>query len=82
MIYVVIDEPQVEDLGSSSPVCYLAHDILEDILPYLNVFPEETAEDTQNPEETGTAPDEYAVSTNANDIVTSTTQTETATSNE
>lgn len=41
VIYVVIDEPQVEAglVGSSSPVVRLSHDILQDILPYLNVFP-------------------------------------------
>lgn len=67
MIYVVIDEPHVEALGSSAPVCYLAHDILEDILPYLNVFPVE--EEEPNSTNTGKDVDEYAVSTNANNLV-------------
>lgn len=76
MIYVVIDEPQVEALGSSAPVCYLAHDILTDILPYLNVFPVESTGDEEEPENNNTSPDidEHAVSTNANSIVNSTAQ--------
>lgn len=41
LIYVVIDNPDVEGYtGSSIPVCNLSHDILVDILPYLNVFPD------------------------------------------
>lgn len=76
MIYVVIDEPQVEALGSSAPVCYLAHDILEDILPYLNVFPVE-GDDGEIATSTGEGVDEHAVSTNANNIVETATQPET-----
>lgn len=42
LIYVVIDIPDVEAglIGKSAPVCTLSHDILVDILPYLNVFPD------------------------------------------
>lgn len=42
LIYVVIDIPDVEAglIGKSAPVCNLSHDILVDILPYLNVFPD------------------------------------------
>lgn len=42
LIYVVIDSPDVEAglIGKSAPVCNLSHDILVDILPYLNVFPD------------------------------------------
>lgn len=68
VIYVVIDEPQVEALGSSAPVCYLAHDILQDILPYLNVFPVEN-EDENTSTSQGNDVDEHAVSTNANSLV-------------
>ncbi len=39
LIYVVIDNPKVEAVGSATPACILSHDILVDILPYLNVFP-------------------------------------------
>lgn len=39
VIYVVIDEPQVEDYnGSSQPVLWLTKDIMTDLLPYMNVF--------------------------------------------
>lgn len=40
LIYVVIDNPKVEAVGSATPACILSHDILVDILPYLNVFPD------------------------------------------
>lgn len=40
VIYVVIDNPKVEAVGSATPACILSHDILADILPYLNVFPD------------------------------------------
>lgn len=40
VIYVVIDNPKVEAVGSATPACILSHDILVDILPYLNVFPD------------------------------------------
>lgn len=41
LIYVVIDNPNVPNYtGSSIPVCNLSHDILAEILPYLNVFPD------------------------------------------
>lgn len=72
MIYVVIDEPQVEAIGSSAPVCYLAHDILEDILPYLNVFPEEDTENGEDAAISGEGSDEFAVSTDASSIVSAT----------
>ena len=45
VIYVVIDEPNVEDQATSSLATNLARDILEDILPYLGIYQEET-EDT------------------------------------
>lgn len=46
VIYVLIDEPDVEAglIGSAAPACYLAHDILVDIMPYMNVFPDYTEE--------------------------------------
>ncbi len=45
VIYVVIDNPNVPGYtGSSVPVCNLSHDILADILPYLNVYPTDGTE--------------------------------------
>lgn len=49
LIYVVIDNPKVEAglIGKSAPVCRLSHDILVDILPYMNVFPDYSQDTTQ-----------------------------------
>ncbi len=60
LIYVVIDSPQVEAglIGKSLPVCNLSHDILVDILPYLNVFPDYTEDNT-----TGSGSSDYQVPT-------------------
>lgn len=40
VIYVVIDEPAVEDQAHSTYATQLAHDILEEVLPFLGVYPE------------------------------------------
>lgn len=70
LIYVVIDNPKVEAVGSATPACILSHDILVDILPYLNVFPNYSEnivpnvpsstdpEPTQGGDETTGAPEE------------------------
>jgi stage V sporulation protein D (sporulation-specific penicillin-binding protein) len=47
MIYVVIDEPGVENQARSSIATEFASKIMEEILPFLDVYPEETTEDTQ-----------------------------------
>ncbi|MFW5669302.1 MAG: penicillin-binding transpeptidase domain-containing protein, partial [Acetivibrio ethanolgignens] len=39
IIYVVIDEPDVEDQAHSSYATQLAHEILEEVLPFLGVYP-------------------------------------------
>lgn len=39
-IYVVIDEPAVEDQAHSTYATELAHDILKDVLPFLGVYQE------------------------------------------
>ncbi|MDD6798396.1 MAG: penicillin-binding transpeptidase domain-containing protein, partial [Clostridia bacterium] len=39
VVYVIIDEPEVEGYnGSSQPVLWLTKDIMTDLLPYMNVF--------------------------------------------
>jgi stage V sporulation protein D (sporulation-specific penicillin-binding protein) len=39
VIYVVLDEPEVEGYsGSSQPVLWLTKSIMNDLLPYMNVF--------------------------------------------
>lgn len=46
VIYVIIDEPSLSSgpNGSSAPVLTLSHDILEDLLPYMNVYKNAEAE--------------------------------------
>lgn len=39
LLYVVIDEPEIEGYnGSSQPVLWLAKSIMTDLLPYMNIF--------------------------------------------
>lgn len=67
LFYVVIDSPKVDAglVGSSTVACTFSHDLLVDILPYLNVFPDSSEnvvpvvpsteeETTQTQEETTT----------------------------
>ncbi len=41
LIYAVVDEPNVEQQSVSAYAQYLVHEITEEILPYLNIFPDE-----------------------------------------
>lgn len=41
VIYVVIDEPNVEDQAHSSYAQNVTREILEEILPYMNIYPDE-----------------------------------------
>lgn len=52
VIYVVIDEPNVEKQADSSLATTLAKDILTEVLPYLNIFPDEEVEQEAGQEET------------------------------
>jgi stage V sporulation protein D (sporulation-specific penicillin-binding protein) len=47
MVYVLIDEPYgtTGTSGSSADVLTLSHDILEELLPYMNIFKDSEAED-------------------------------------
>ncbi len=38
VVYVVVDEPKVEDQGNSSAASYLFADIAKDLFPYLNIY--------------------------------------------
>jgi stage V sporulation protein D (sporulation-specific penicillin-binding protein) len=64
MVYVVIDEPYgtTGTSGSSSDVLTLSHDILEALLPYMNIFKDSEAE----PVDTTGAADEGTVQININ----------------
>lgn len=44
VIYVVVDEPNVEDQATSTYPQYIAQGILSELLPYLNVAPDEVSE--------------------------------------
>ena len=46
LIYVVIDEPDVEDQASSSYPQFVAQAILSELLPYMNVQPDESTDGT------------------------------------
>lgn len=45
VIYVVVDEPNAEDQATSSFPQYIAQGILSELLPYLNVLPDEVGPD-------------------------------------
>ena len=46
MIYVVVDEPNVDDQANSTYPQYIAQGILSELLPYLNVKPDESEDGT------------------------------------
>ncbi len=41
VIYVVVDEPNVADEAHSTFAQNITREILEEILPYLNIYPDE-----------------------------------------
>ncbi len=45
-IYVIIDEPNTEDQAHSSYAQHLCREILEEILPYMNIYPDEELDGT------------------------------------
>ena len=53
VVYVVVNEPNVEDQPHSSYAQEIAHNIFEKLLPYMNIFPTEPVNDTleDTPEE-------------------------------
>lgn len=48
VVYVVIDEPNVEDQAHSKMAQEVSKGIMEEVLPYLNIFPTEPVEDTDD----------------------------------
>ena len=42
VIYVVVDEPHAEEQASSTYAQYIAQGILSELLPYMNILPDET----------------------------------------
>lgn len=49
--YALVDEPQVDDPGSSSYASKLFSAIMTEVLPYMDIFPQEKKKDTK-PEDT------------------------------
>ena len=41
LIYVIVDQPNVEDQGTSVYAQQIAKNILTELLPYMNIFPDE-----------------------------------------
>lgn len=46
VIYVVVDEPNADDQATSTYAQYIAQGILSELLPYMNVAPDEATEGT------------------------------------
>lgn len=46
VIYCVVDEPNVEDQAHSSYAQNIAREILEEVLPYMNIYPDEEKDGT------------------------------------
>ncbi|MCD8154805.1 MAG: cell division protein FtsI [Clostridiales bacterium] len=46
VIYVVVDEPNTDDQASSTYAQYIAQAILSEVLPYMNVVPDESEDGT------------------------------------
>lgn len=53
VVYVVVDEPDVEDQANSVLAQEIAKEIYSELLPYLNVFPDDTDGVTGEGSETG-----------------------------
>lgn len=59
VVYVIVDEPQnVEKQADSGIACTLAKDIMNQIFPFLNIFPTETEETEENTQKYDTSEDE------------------------
>lgn len=49
VVYVTVDEPNVEDQANSGLGTLIAHDIFVELLPYMNIYQTETEESTGDP---------------------------------
>lgn len=49
VLYVVVDEPREADQSHSGASSLLAHDIFEEVLPYMNIFQSNTSVDDGSP---------------------------------
>lgn len=46
VVYVVVDRPNVEEQADSSYAQYIAQAILDEVLPYMDIYPDEETEET------------------------------------
>lgn len=52
LVYVVVDEPNVQDQAHSNYAQELAKDIMEEVFPYMNLYPDEpVVREPENPDE-------------------------------
>ena len=58
VLYVIVDEPNVEDQSTSVYAQYLWKDIMAELLPYMNIFPDEIVESSGDWEYTDEDADE------------------------
>ncbi|WP_442914629.1 peptidoglycan D,D-transpeptidase FtsI family protein [Lacrimispora sp.] len=61
LVYVVVDEPHVDDQPHSTYASGIFQKIMTDILPYLNVFPDTDTESRLSSEEEAKLPDQEGI---------------------
>ncbi|WP_349947744.1 penicillin-binding transpeptidase domain-containing protein [Lacrimispora sp. BS-2] len=61
LVYVVVDEPHVEDQPHSTYASQIFQKIMNEILPYINVFPDTDAGDSPSPEDTAKLPEQEGI---------------------
>jgi stage V sporulation protein D (sporulation-specific penicillin-binding protein) len=61
LVYVVVDEPHVEDQPHSTYASQIFQKIMAEILPYINVFPDTDPETSPLPEEAAKLPEQEGI---------------------
>ena len=54
VVYVIVDEPNVADQAHSTYAQEVVRDIMQDIFPYMGIYPEESQEKKDGTEPTAT----------------------------
>ncbi|WP_415066907.1 peptidoglycan D,D-transpeptidase FtsI family protein [Lacrimispora sp.] len=67
LVYVVVDEPHVDDQPHSTYASGIFQKIMTDILPYLNVFPDSDAQSQLPSEEEAKLPDQEGITSETQD---------------
>ncbi len=63
LVYVVVDEPHVEDQPHSTFASQIFQKIMTEILPYLNVFPDTDTQGSLSSEDAATLPQQEGITT-------------------